>query len=237
MIRAHFQFKETITTILAEEQAWIDVAKEAMITARQDLERYIARDPFFQMTLEPYIPQQGPSIVERMAAASAGAGVGPMAAVAGTIAAIGVHAMAMKGASFGVIDNGGDIALITDRPLRVGVYAGASPLSGKVAFVVPPQPAIYGICTSSATVGPSLSFGVADAVTVFAVDPSIDDAWATALCNQLRPGVNTSFDRLAGSGVDGVVAILGDEVQRWGSVPPMVSAMVDENLITAGEFY
>lgn len=236
MIRAHFQFKETITTILAEEEAWIDVAKEAMITARQELERYIARDPFFKMTLEPYTPE-GPSIIERMAAAAAGAGVGPMAAVAGTIAAIGVQAMAMNGATFGVIDNGGDIALITDRPLRVGVYAGASPLSGKVAFVVPPQPAVYGICTSSATVGPSLSFGVADAVTVFAADPSVADAWATALCNQLRPGESTAFDCFPESGVDGAVAILGDEVQRWGVVPPMVSAMVDENLITAGELY
>lgn len=237
MIRAHFQFKETITTILAEEQAWIDVAKEAMITARQDLERYIARDRFFQMTLEPFTPDKGPFIAERMAVAARGAGVGPMAAVAGTIAAIGVEAMARAGALFGVIDNGGDIALITDRPLRVGVYAGASSLSGKVAFVVPPQPAIYGICTSSATVGPSLSFGVADAVTVFSADPSVADAWATALCNQLRPGETTAFDRLPGSGVDGAVAILGDEVQRFGSVPPMVGAVVDENLITAGELY
>lgn len=237
MIRAHFQFKETITTILAEEQAWVEVAKEAMITARQDLERYIARDPFFQMTLEPYTPEQGPSIVEQMATAAGGAGVGPMAAVAGTIAAIGVDAMAREGAMFGVIDNGGDIALITDRPLRVGVYAGASPLSGKVAFVVPPQPVVYGICTSSATVGPSLSFGVADAVTVFAADPSIADAWATALCNQIRPGESTAFDRLPGSRVDGAVAILGGEVQHWGLVPPMVSATVDENLITAGERY
>ena len=237
MIRAHFQFKETITTILAEEQTWIDVAKEAMITARQDLERYIARDPFFQMTLEPYTPDQGPIIAERMAIAAGGAGVGPMAAVAGTIAAIGVEAMARAGALFGVIDNGGDIALITDRPLRVGVYAGASPISGKVAFVLPPQPTVYGICTSSATVGPSLSFGVADAVTVFSADPSVADAWATALCNQLRPGKTTPFDRLPGSGVDGAVAILGDEVQRFGSVPPLVSATVDENLITAGELY
>ncbi|ACL16626.1 UPF0280 family protein [Methanosphaerula palustris] len=237
MIRAHFQFKETITTILAEEQAWIEVAKEAMITARQDLERYIARDPFFQMTLEPYTPDHGPSIAERMAGAAGGAGVGPMAAVAGTIAAIGVGAMARAGAAFGVIDNGGDIALITDRPLRIGIYAGTSPISGKVAFVLPPQPAVYGVCTSSATVGPSLSFGVADAVTVFASDPSVADAWATALCNQVRPGVSTAFDSLAGSGVDGAVAILGGEVQRWGSVPPMVSATVDENLITAGELY
>ena len=44
-----------------------------------------------------------------------------MASVAGAIAWAGVEAMVDAGALFGVIDNGGDIALISDRSIRVGV--------------------------------------------------------------------------------------------------------------------
>ena len=121
-----------------------------------------------------------------MATAAAKADVGPMATVAGAIASAGIEAMIGAGARFGVIDNGGDIALVSDRDVRVGVHAGTAPLSDKVAFVIPPQKEPFGICTSSATVGPSLSFGVADAVTIFAPDPLLADAWATAVCNRIR---------------------------------------------------
>ena len=64
-----------------------------MIGARQELERYISRDPFFKTTFEPYVPDSSDLTVTRMAKATAHAGVGPMAAVAGTIALAGVEAM------------------------------------------------------------------------------------------------------------------------------------------------
>ena len=83
-----------------------------------------------------------------------------MASVAGAIAWAGVEAMVDAGALFGVIDNGGDIALISDCCKRVGVHAGAAVLSNRIAFVVPPQEKILGICTSSATVGPPSHLGV-----------------------------------------------------------------------------
>ncbi|HMK15469.1 MAG TPA: UPF0280 family protein, partial [Methanomicrobiales archaeon] len=123
MIREHFQFRETIATILADDPSHIAAAKEGMMSARQELEAYIARDPFFAITYDPYLPEEGGKVVGRMADAARRAGVGPMAAVAGTIAWSGVEAMAGAGARFGVIGNGGDIALVTDRELRVGVHA------------------------------------------------------------------------------------------------------------------
>ena len=236
MIREHFQFRETIATILADDPAHVTAAKEGMLSARQELERYIARDPFFAITYDPYTPEDCGKVVGRMAEAGRRAGVGPMAAVAGAIAWSGVEAMAGAGARFGVIDNGGDIALVTDRELRVGLHAGASPVSDRFAFLVPPGEGIRGICTSSATVGPSVSLGVADAVTVFSPDVASADAWATALCNELRPGDRQVLQRLEGSDVTGVVAILGGEVVRWGNPPPLVPARVNPDVITRGKY-
>jgi hypothetical protein len=134
-----------------------------------------------------------------------------------------------------VIDNGGDIALIADRLIRVGVHAGGAALSNRVAFVVPPQEKILGICTSSATVGPSISFGMADAVTIFARDVALSDAWATAVCNQIRPDDRSVLDLVDPSEVAGIFVIMGDVTVRWGELPPLVPAIVDEQLISAGD--
>jgi ApbE superfamily uncharacterized protein (UPF0280 family) len=235
VIREHFQFRETRATILADDSPHVAAAKEGMISARQELERYIARDPFFAITYDPYTPEDGGKVVERMADAARKAGVGPMAAVAGAIAWAGIEAMVGAGAGFGVIDNGGDIALVSDRELRVGVHAGASPLSGRFAFLLPPGGGIRGVCTSSATVGPSVSLGIADAVTVFSGNVASADAWATAICNELRPEDRTVLSRLGGSDVTAVVAIFGEELIRWGDPPSMVQARVNPDIITRGQ--
>jgi ApbE superfamily uncharacterized protein (UPF0280 family) len=235
MIRAPFIFRETIATILADKPGHISAAKSGMIEARQVLEAHIARDPFFLSTFDPYMPDSDEQIILRMARATQKAGVGPMAAVAGAIAWAGVEAMMESGAVFGVIDNGGDIALISDRPVRIGVHAGEAVLSNRIAYVVPPQEGILGICTSSATVGPSVSFGCADAVTVFSCDVALADAWATSVCNQIRPDDQTVLERINPAEVSGVFAIIGETLVKWGDLPPLVSAVVDEQLISAGD--
>ena len=235
MIRESFRFRETIATILADKPEHVAAAKEGMLDARQVLEAYIARDPFFLSTFDPYMPDSEELIIVRMANATRTAGVGPMAAVAGAIAWAGVEAMVEAGAVFGVIDNGGDIALASDRSIRVGVHAGESVLSNRIAFIVPPQEKILGICTSSATVGPSISFGIADAVTIFSCDVALADAWATSVCNQIRPDDQTVLDRINPDEVIGVLVIMGAAVVKWGHLPPLVSAVVDEQLISAGD--
>ncbi len=235
MIREPFRFRETIATILADDPAHIGAAKAGILSARQDLEAYIARDPFFAATFDPYEPDSDAPVIVRMAGAAEKAGVGPMAAVAGAIAWAGVEAMQEAGASFGVIDNGGDIALVADRPVRVGVHAGKALLSNRIAFVVPPRDNILGICTSSATVGPSISFGIADAVTIFSRDVALSDAWATAVCNEIRISDRTVLERVDPREVDGIFAILGDVTVQWGNLPPLVHAVVDEQLISAGD--
>lgn len=235
MIREKFHFRETFANILADDPAHTAAAKAGMMAARQVLEAHIARDPFFAATFDPYEPDSDEQVITRMAAAARKAGVGPMAAVAGTIAWAGIEAMQEAGAAFGVIDNGGDIALVADRPVRVGVHAGGAPLSNRIAFVIPPQDSVLGICTSSATVGPSISFGIADAVTIFARDVALSDAWATAVCNAIRPDDRLVLDRVDPYEVSGIFVIMGDITMRWGELPPIVPAVVDEGLISAGE--
>lgn len=235
MIREPFRFRETFAAILADEPEHVAAAKSGMIAARQVLEAYLARDPFFAATFDPYTPDSDEPLILAMARAGSAAGVGPMASVAGAIANAGIVSMMEAGAPFGVIDNGGDIALVSDRPVRVGVHAGDAPLSDRIAFVIPPKNEPYGICTSSATVGPSISFGVADSVTVFSQDPLLSDAWATAVCNRIRVDDRSVLEDPDKKSVDGVFAILGKTVIEWGAVPPLVRAVVDEQLISAGD--
>ena len=118
---------------------------------------------------------------------------------------------------------------------RIGVHAGEAVLSNRIAFVVPPQEKILGICTSSATVGPSISFGCADAVTVFSCDVALADAWATSVCNQIRPDDQQVLELINPVEVSGVFAIMGETLVKWGDLPPLVSAVVDEQLISAGD--
>jgi uncharacterized protein len=235
MIREPFRFRETFATILADEPEHVAAAKEGMLNARQILEAYIARDSFFQITYDPYQPDSDEDIIRRMAEAARKAGVGPMAAVAGAIAWAGIEAMEDSGAVFGVIDNGGDIALISDRAVRIGIHAADALLSNRIAFVIPPQEKILGICTSSASVGPSVSFGVADAVTVLSADIALADAWATSICNQIRPEDQSVLTQINPSEVTGVCAIMGEILVQWGTLPPLVPAVVDEQLISAGD--
>lgn len=236
MIREHFECRQTITTILADDPAHIAAAKAGMIAGRTDLESYIRADPFFGTSYAPVqVESDAPLIVQRMAAAAAEADVGPMAAVAAAVAWAGVESMTAAGAAFGLIDNGGDIVFTaTDRPVRVGLYAGTAPVSGKYAFVLPPAPGIRAVCTSSATVGPSVSFGVADAVVVFSGEPTKADAWATGLCNELRP-TDEGIVMPKGTSVDAVYAVIGAWTAAWGKVPEMVPAAVRYDMITKGE--
>lgn len=236
MIREHFEFRQTITTILADDPAHIAAAKAGMLSGRADLESYLRTDPFFGTSYSPVSAEpDAPLIVHRMADAAEEACVGPMAAVAAAIAWAGVESMVASGASFGLIDNGGDIVFTApDRSVRVGLYAGDAPVSGKYAFVLQPAPGIRGVCTSSATVGPSISFGVADAVVVFSHNPAKADAWATGLCNELRP-TDVGICIPEGTAVDGVYAVIGEWTSVWGTVPEIVPATVRYDMITKGE--
>ena len=125
-----------------------------MPSSARYLEDFINNDPFFMITLEPYDLQTkgSPDIVKRMIKSSAMVGVGPMACVAGAIADFAVQAMIDAGATYAIVDNGGDICILNDVPVSVGIYAGSSPLRD-LAFQIPSRNQPLGICTSSGNCG------------------------------------------------------------------------------------
>jgi ApbE superfamily uncharacterized protein (UPF0280 family) len=188
---------------------------------RSVLEAYVEGDPGFVAALDPYSAGQGaPAIAVDMAAAAAAAGVGPMAAVAGAFAHYTGRMLARHSRDV-IVENGGDIYLKTSVRRTVGIYAGASRFSHRLALEVQPFQSPLGICTSSGTVGPSLSLGRADAVVILAPSPLTADAAATAVGNRVRgPGDVEEAAIFAGSlaGVTGAVVIAGDRMAAWGEV-------------------
>ena len=235
-IKEHFQLKETIVTISADDQSHIEAAKKAILIHRAALETFILSDPYFQLTLEPYeCPKIAPEVVRRMIEAGNTMGVGPMAAVAGTISALAVEAMVEAGAKYAIVDNGGDIALINDRPVVIGIYAGQSPIKD-LGLIFEPRDSITGVCTSAGTVGPSISFGMADAATIFSDEVALADAAATALGNEVGIGkesVEAAFKAVKGiPGIKGALVIQGEYIGMWGQVPKITQANVKYEYIT-----
>ncbi len=149
------------------------------------LEAYIDRYPFFAASYEPIEPEaDAPDIVVRMSEAASVAGVGPMAAVAGTIAGSACRYL-LKTYNLGevFIENGGDCSLSIKKPLVLSVNAGYSDFGGSIGLELPPG--AWGVASSAGRLGHSRSFGAADACTVVSADASLADAWATAFGNRV----------------------------------------------------
>ena len=163
-------------------------AKEKIINIREILNNYIAENRLFLTSLKPLeMDSSAESEVQSMLAAGIKADVGPMAAVAGlTSERVGRYMTEKFNIAEIVVENGGDIWASVKEPLFVEILAGNSPLSGRLALKIPPEKSPLGICTSSGTVGHSLSFGKADAVVICCRDCAVSDAFATAVCNMVK---------------------------------------------------
>lgn len=227
--RERFQLKETVVTITSEKK-YLPVAKDAIRACRSDLEEFIRKDPFFAVTLDKYQPCQPahpdasdiPEIAWRMTTAANRLGIGPMSAVAGTIASMAVEAMIRAGATYAIVDNGGDIALINDETVIVGIYAGESGTNVSIGLEIEPRDSILGICTSSGRIGHSISFGDADAVTILSDDVSLADAAATAIGNAVdgAASIKDAFSIVDGvESITGGLIIAGGQIGIYGSVP------------------
>lgn len=198
-----------------------DSACEVAQFYRHQLEAFIKVYPEFLTTLVPWkAPQDAPLIVKNMCDAAEKAGVGPMAAVAGAFSQLtGIELL--KYSDEIIVENGGDIFMSTKSSRKVGIYAGNSPLSEKLALEISPENSPVGICTSSGTVGHSLSFGKADAALVMSHDTFLADAAATATGNRVRePGdIEAALDFVSGiHGVTGALVIIGGKMGMWGDI-------------------
>ena len=212
--------KETDLLILAEQNLY-DKALAFTLKYRSELETYIASDPQFFKTFSPYhVRYDAPPIVKEMAAAARKAKVGPMAVVAGAIAQfVGKDLMAFTNEI--IVENGGDIFLKINQTRKVGVYAGNSPFSEKIALEIEPRPKPFSVCCSSGTVGHSISFGKADAVVVIAESACLADAAATAIGNVVKEVADIEQGLKQAKkikGLDGVLIIKGDQLGALGKV-------------------
>ncbi|MDW7761832.1 MAG: UPF0280 family protein [Acidobacteriota bacterium] len=221
--------KDTIALVTADE-VLISVAETEIRKARLDLEEYMETRPLFRYALSPFPEDpKAPPIARRMIRAAARAGVGPMAAVAGATAEAVLRAMIKAGAKHAVISNGGDIAMILDRPITVGIFTGRSE-EQTIALRIPPRRGIIAVCTSSGTVGHSLSFGQADAATVVARDAALADAAATALGNAVQrrseAGLLNALEKIRIPGIEGMLAVAGAHVAAKGRLPEIVRTRI-----------
>lgn len=196
-------------------------ALRAILRCRLLLEDYISDHPTFLTTLEPLtVAKDAPAMVKEMAKAAQRVGVGPMAAVAGAIAE-NVGRELIKLSPEVIVENGGDIFMKTLKKRAIGVYAADSPFTGKIALEVEPEETPLGICTSSGTVGHSLSYGSADAVIVLSPSAVLADAAATAIGNLIKEAGDIpegiEFAQKI-EGLKGALLIKGDKLGIWGEV-------------------
>ena len=196
-------------------------ARKSLITHRNSLESYIGINQQFRTSLVP-VPEDhlAPPIVREMIQKSKICGVGPMASVAGAVAEFVGYDLIDFTENL-IIENGGDIFLKVKHQVNVGIYAGESALSYKLNIIVKPEETPLGICTSSATVGPSLSFGIADAVCVTSNSATLADAAASAIGNRVKnkKDIKPSLDYgIKIPGIIGVVIIVGNDMGAIGNV-------------------
>jgi len=218
-MQEEFEFKDTILKVKCDRDI-SDLVKQFIVEKRQELENHISLNPEFQSSFEP-LEESGPEIARIMARASKKAGIGPMGAVAGTVSELLVKEVQDK-LDWILVENGGDICIYGNHDFDIAIYAGDSPLSNKLGISLNPKDT-YGICTSSASVGHSISLGKADSVTVFAKSTPMADAFATAIANkvdEIQEGLDFAEKHL--DEIDGVLIIKGEKIGKIGKIPELL---------------
>ena len=206
---------------ISAEKNLEESARQSVIKYRNQIEQYSRVRSDFLTSFTPLsYDALAPAIVREMLTASIAAGVRPMASVAGAIAQFVADDLLSKSSEI-IVENGGDIYASIRKDLRIGLFAGDSPLSNKLSFTIKTDDLPMGICTSSATVGHSVSLGKVDAVCVISKSAALADAAATAVGNavQNKRDIRRGID--LGSrihGVLGIVVIVGAEMGAYGNI-------------------
>lgn len=212
----------------------VDEETDLMVFAKTDYRQYVTervrlyrdqlksiQDPVFFSSFAPLDDNPAyPEMVHHMIRAAQACGVGPMAAVAGAISEY-VGRDLLKLSNEVIIENGGDIFLRSEKTRTIGIYASDSPLSNRLSLVIRPEETPLGICTSSGTVGHSLSFGNADAVVALSEDTLLADAAATAIANRVhsRNDIEPVIEIARKiPELKGVLIIIGKHLGVWGQV-------------------
>jgi hypothetical protein len=232
LFRYAFTIKETNCSVIADKSDAIEEGVFSIIYHRRRLEEYAKSRPSFLYSLRPLDANEGPRIVRLMASASEKANVGPMATVAGVLADLAVEAMISSGARVAIVENGGEISAISNKPIDVALLAGDHQLSGLIGFRLEEFP--IGVATSSGVFSHALSFGEAESVTIFSENAGVADAAATAVCNivkgsDCRKAVKRGINRaLSIKGVKGVFILYRGITGIAGKTPDIIKILKEE---------
>ncbi len=213
--------------MVKETDLWISALKDLREEAyrhvrevRRVLEHYLRKHPVFLSAMTPLpVDPDAPPLVREMADAGKTVGVGPMAAVAGAVAEA-VGKKLLEASAEIVIENGGDIFLSSRRERTISIEAGTSPFSRRIGIRIGKNQPL-GICTSSGTVGHSISYGRSDAVCILSPSAALADAAATAVGNRVQnpEDIQGALDFLAKlPGIKGGLVIVGEKMGAWGEV-------------------
>lgn len=203
--------------------------KPVILENRKIVSDEIKRNPQFN-GYEPVELIEEPLILKLMTYAGKISNTGPMSSVAGSMSQICLDYLRRYDTKYSIIENGGDIALKTNKESIISIYAGKSIYSDKIAFRIDKQKDGYGICTSSASVGHSKSFGKSDATVVFSKTASIADSLATSIGNSARGDDNEDIVNNAleyaeeyREYYDCVVIIKDDLIAKIGKMPNIIN--------------
>ena len=189
---------------------------------RSEIKNYIYLNPDFSSSLIPIaVKGNSPDIIKDMAHAAELFGVGPMAAVAGAISQ-DIAGHVCKISPDILVENGGDIFIHSTKDRTVGLLPHPDEpvtLGIKISSAQTP----CAICSSSATIGHSLSLGHGDLVAVRSKSGAVADAAATYICNMLhsRQALNrlgSMKTELQKKGVTGLMAQMGPDMLVWGNI-------------------
>jgi len=223
LVSSYVSVKETDLHIMASREVK-QQALDMVYQYRNQLENYIAGHPEFLISLVPIETDPlAPPIAKQMLQAARSADVGPMAAVAGAIAEFVGFGLLDNGIDEVIVENGGDIFIKRNKECIASIFAGQSSLNQKMGIRIAAGLMPVGLCTSSGTVGHSLSLGKADSVTVLAPSALLADAAATRLGNEVAVADKENInDVLAVAksipGLLGVVIISGKHMGAWGEI-------------------
>lgn len=226
LVKQAFVYKDSNCVLIADKQEGIKAAENSIVRNRMLLEEYISAHPKFGYTLKPIPTPEKPLVAKLMAEAAEKANVGPMAAVAGVLADLAVKDMVSVGCKVAVVEDGGEVSAVSNLPIDVAVSAGDERLSKRFGFRLTEFP--VGLATSSGRFSHALSFGEAEAASVFCREAGLADAAATAVCNAVKSedwqsaieaGINMAKSI---GGVEGAMILYKGNVGTWGKIPQII---------------
>ena len=137
--------KESDVTIISDSKKAILKARECFNYHRKLLEEYVRKDNDFLISFSPIKVNTNLRIINNMAEVAEICDVGPMASVAGALADLMLEAMKLKNnnqnsesspCKVALVENGGEIAVDSEEPIKIALYAGKNELNLNLGFMI-----------------------------------------------------------------------------------------------------